>query len=169
MKNIKIVLQCEGAAQVLVGDFNGELSVGEALAALGAQNIGQGDQLLFAEDRDGPVDLHTPVQTLASGKREGGAAIVRLHQGRCPRVTVNVTFNGVTQSRDFPPVTRVAHVHQWATHNVFDMSPRDAAEHVLELVGSDERPDPDTQIGTLTSGALCAVAFDLVPFKRVEG
>ncbi|MGO4551230.1 hypothetical protein AB4059_09010 [Lysobacter sp. 2RAF19] len=169
MKNIKIVLQCEGAAQVLVGDVKGELSVGEALAALGAQNIGQGGQLLFAEDRDGPVDLHTAVQTLVSGKGEGGAPIVRLHQGRCQRVTVNVTFNGVTQSRDFPPVTRVAHVHQWATHNVFDMSPRDAAEHVLELVDSDERPDPDTQIGTLTSGALCAVAFDLVPFKRVEG
>lgn len=166
MKNIKIVLQCEGAAQVLVGDVEGQLSVGEALAALGAKSIGDG-QLVFTEGRDGPVDLHTPVQALVPGK--DGAAVVRLHQGRCQRVTVNVTFNGVTQSRDFPPVTRVAHVHQWATRTAFDMSPRDAAEHVLELVGGDERPDPDTQIGTLTSGTLCAVAFDLVPFKRVEG
>lgn len=168
MKSIKIVLQCEGAAQVLVGDFKDQLSVGEALATLGAKSIEDG-QLVFAEDCDGPVDLDTPVQALVLGKGDGGAALVRLHQGRCQRVTVNVTFNGVTESRDFPPVTRVAHVHQWATHNAFDMSPRDAAEHVLELVGSDDRPDPDTQIGTLTSGTLCAVAFDLVPFKRVEG
>jgi len=167
VKNIKIVLQCEGAAQVLVGDVGSQLSVGEALAALGAKNIGQGGQLVFAEDRDGSVGLHTPVQALVSG--EGVAAVVRLHQGRCQRVTVNVTFNGVTQSRDFPPVTRVVHVHHWATHNAFDMSPRDAAEHVLELVGSDERPDPDTQIGTLASDGLCVVTFDLVPFKRVEG
>lgn len=169
MENIKIVLQCEGAAQVLVGDVKGQLTVGEALAALGAPGIGQDGQCVFAEDHDGQVDLHMPVQTLVSGKGAGGTAVVRLHQGRCQRVTVNITFNGVTKSREFPPVTRVAHVHQWATHHAFDMSPRDAAEHVLELVGSDDRPDQDAQIGTLTSGTLCAVAFDLVPFKRVEG
>lgn len=168
MKNIKIVLQCEGAARVLVGDVKGQLSVGEALVALGTKDVGQAGQCVFAEDHDGPVDLHTPVQALVSSKGDG-PALVRLHQSRCQRVTVNVTFNGVTKSRDFPPVTRVGHVHQWATHNAFDMSPRDAAEHVLELVGGDERPDLDTQIGTLTSGTLCAVAFDLVPFKRVEG
>ena len=101
--------------------------------------------------------------------RELEGEVIRLHEGRCQRVGVSVTFNGVTKLREFPPVTRVSHVHQWATHNAFDMSPRDAAEHVLELVGGDERPDADTQIGTLTSGTLCAVAFDLVPFKRVEG
>lgn len=168
MKDIKIVLQCEGAAQVLVGDVKGQLSVGEALAALGTKDVGQAGQWVFAEDHDGPVDLDTPVQTLVSSKGDG-PALVRLHQSHCQRVTVNVTFNGVTKSRDFPPVTRVGHVHQWATHNAFGMSPRDAAEHVLELEGGDERPDPDTQIGTLTSGTLCAAAFDLVPFKRVEG
>lgn len=168
MKNIKVVLQCEGAAQVLVGDVKGQLSVGEALMALGAKDVGQPGQWVFAEDHDGPVDLLTPVQGLVSGKGDGHA-LVRLHHSRCKRVTVSVTFNGVTKSRDFPPVTRVGHVHQWATHNAFDMSPRDAAEHVLELVGGDERPDSDDQIGTLTSGTLCAVAFDLVPFKRVEG
>jgi hypothetical protein len=168
VKNIKIVLQCEGAAQVLVGDVNSLLSVGEALAALGAKDVEQADQWIFAEERDDPVDPRTLVQALVSGKGDG-PALVRLHQSRCRRVTVNVTFNGVTKSRDFPPVTRVGHVHRWATHNAFGMSPRDAAEHVLELEGGDERPDQDTQIGTLTSGTLCAVAFDLVPFKRVEG
>ncbi len=169
MRNIKIILQCEGAAQVLVGDVNGQLTVGEALTALGAKDVGQNGHWVFAEDLDESVDLHTLVQVLASGKSDEGAAVLRLHKGRCKRVKVNVTFNGVTKSRDFPPVTRVAHVHHWATHTAFEMSPRDAAEHVLELVGSDDRPDPDIQIGTLTSGTLCAVAFDLVPFKRVEG
>lgn len=169
MKSIKIILQCEGAAEVLDGDVEDQLTVSEALAVLGAKDIGQDGRLVFAEDRDGPVDLHTPVQGLVPSKSEGGVAVVRLHHGRCRHVTINVTFNGVTKSRDFPPVTRVAHVHHWATHNAFEMSQRDAAEHVLELVDSDDRPDPDTQIGTLTSGKLCAVAFDLVPFKRVEG
>jgi len=175
VKNLKIVLQCEGAAQLLVGDVKGQQTVGEALKALGAQHTGQEGYLVFAEGRDGPIDLHAPVQTMAAGKDndkdrdKGQNEVIRLHEGRCQRVSVSVTFNGVTQSREFPPVTRVVHVHQWATHNAFDMSPRDAAEHVLELVGGDDRPDADTQIGTLTSGTLCAVAFDLVPFKRVEG
>lgn len=169
MKNIKIVLQCEGSAEVLVGDVNSELTVGEVLAILGAKDIGQDGLWIFAEDSDDPVDLNMPVQVLVPGKGEGSAEVVRLHQGRCQRVTVSVIFNGVTKSRDFPPVTRVAHVHHWATHNAFEMSPRDASEHVLELVGSNDRPDLDTQIGTLTSGTLCSVAFNLVPFKRVEG
>jgi hypothetical protein len=168
VKNIKIVLQREGAAQVLVGDVDDQVSVGEALKLLGAKDVGQDGAQVLAEEHDGPVDLHTPVKALV-GKGEGGAKVVRLHVGRCQRVSVSVTFNGVIQSRDFPPVTRVAHVHQWATHNAFDMSTRDAAEHVLEVVGTDERPDADTQIGTLTPGTVCAVAFDLVPFKRVEG
>lgn len=167
MKNIKIVLQREGAAQVLVGDVKSQQTVDEALKELGVTHIEQ--DLLHAEDHDGPLELKTPVQALVLGKGEGGPALVRLHQGRCQRVSVNVTFNGVTKSRDFPPVTRVGHVHKWATHNAFEMSPRDAAEHVLELEGGDERPDSDAQIGTLTDGTLCAVAFDLVPFKRVEG
>lgn len=175
MKNFKIVLQCEGAAQVLVGDVKGQKTVGEALKALGTQHTGQEGYLVFAEGVDGPIDLHVPVQTLAAGKSQdkgqdqGQGEVIRLHEGRCQRVSVSVTFNGVTKSREFPPVMRVSHVHQWATHNAFDMSPRDAAEHVLELVGSDDRPDADTQVGTLTSGTLCVVAFDLVPFKRVEG
>lgn len=169
MKNIKIVMQCEGAAQVLVRDVKGQLSVGEALVELGVKDAGQNGQLIFAEGRDKPVEMKTPVLSLVSNKGEGEPDLVRLHQGRCQRVSVNVTFNGVTKSRQFPPVTRVGHVHQWATHNAFEMSPRDAAEHVLELEGGDERPDVDTQIGTLTDGTLCAVSFDLVPFKRVEG
>lgn len=167
MKDIKIVLQREHAAQLLICDVKGQQTVGEALAALGISDIGQ--NLIHAEDHDGPVELKTSVQALVAGKGEGGPALVRLHLGRCKRVSVNVTFNGVTKSRDFPPVTRVGHVHKWATHKAFEMSPRDAAEHVLELEGGDERPDSDTQIGTLTDGKCCTVSFDLVPFKRVEG
>jgi hypothetical protein len=167
VKNIKIVFQREGAALVLVGDVKSQQTVGEALKALGVTDIVR--DLIHAEDYDGPVELTMPVQALVSGKGEGGPALVRLHQGRCQRVSANVTFNGVTKSRDFPPVTRVGHVHQWATHNAFEMSPRDAAEHVLELEGGDERPDADAQIGTLTACTVCVVAFDLVPFKRVEG
>ena len=114
MKDIKIVLQREHAAQLLVCEMKGQQTVGEALGALGISDIGQ--NLIHAEHHDGPVELKTSVQALVAGKAEGGPALVRLHLGRCKRVSVNVTFNGVTKSRDFPPVTRVGHVHKWATH-----------------------------------------------------
>jgi hypothetical protein len=40
---------------------------------------------------------------------------------------------------------------------------------VLQIQGTTIRPDRDVHIGTLTQGHACAVAFDLVPCKRVEG
>jgi hypothetical protein len=40
---------------------------------------------------------------------------------------------------------------------------------VLQIQGTTIRPDRDAHIGTLTQGHTCAVAFDLVPCKRVEG
>jgi hypothetical protein len=48
------------------------------------------------------------------------------------------------------------------------MSPVDASEHVLQITGTTDRPDPDVQIGALVSGC-CELAFSLVPVKRVEG
>jgi hypothetical protein len=49
------------------------------------------------------------------------------------------------------------------------MDPGDAAEHVLQLTGTADRPDADTHIGALASCPDCRLAFDLVPLKRVEG
>jgi hypothetical protein len=49
------------------------------------------------------------------------------------------------------------------------MDPKDAAEHVLQLCNSTDRPPSDTPLHQLVHGPHCALCFDLVPEKRVEG
>lgn len=94
----------------------------------------------------------------------------RVHVNRCRKVNVSVTFNGKEISETFPPAATMKRVKRWAVGSKgFNMSDVDAAEHVLQLSGSAERPDEDIHIGTLVSGAQCVVSFDLVPKIRVEG
>lgn len=45
----------------------------------------------------------------------------------------------------------------------------DRGEHVLQICESAKRPEPMTQIGTLTKDGVCALCFDLVPAERIEG
>ncbi len=94
---------------------------------------------------------------------------LRLHVTHCRHIEVSVRFNGEDAKRRFPPSATVARVHHWAARRAFHLTPRDAAEHVLQLQGTVKRPDRDVHIGTLAEGKMCAVAFDLVPRKRVEG
>ena len=94
---------------------------------------------------------------------------LRLHVTRCRHIEVTVRFNGEDAARRFPPSATVERVRRWAARRAFHLSPRDAAEHVLQIQGTTIRPDRDVHIGTLTKGETCAVAFDLVPCKRVEG
>ena len=93
---------------------------------------------------------------------------------RPPRVEessrlIQVRFNGETEKRHFTPSATVERVKRWAARRAFHLSPRDAAEHVLQIKGTTTRPDRDVHVGTLTHGHSCAVAFDLVPSQRVEG
>jgi hypothetical protein len=94
---------------------------------------------------------------------------LKLHVTRCRHVEVSVRFNGETAKRRFPPSATIGRVHHWAARRKFDLSPRDAAEHVLQIHGTHKRPDRDVHVGSLTVGKVCSVEFDLVPRKRVEG
>ena len=123
----------------------------------------EGDFHVFLEDQD---EVLHPDSRLPEGK-EGQP--IRLHVHRCHRVEVTVTFNGVTKEHEFGPGKTIASVKKWATSKAFEMDPGDAAEHVLQLAGTTDRPEPDTHIGSLATCPDCRLDFDLVPLKRVEG
>jgi hypothetical protein len=59
-------------------------------------------------------------------------------------------------------------VKAWAAQT-FKLSAKDAAEHVLQLCNSTDRPPSDTPLHQLVHGHGCELCFDLVPEKRVEG
>jgi hypothetical protein len=49
------------------------------------------------------------------------------------------------------------------------MTPEEASEHVLQILGTQDRPSPGTHLGALTKCPHCRLAFDLVPDQRVNG
>jgi hypothetical protein len=90
-----------------------------------------------------------------------------LHVSRCRKVDVSVSYNGKTKALELAPSRTVGAVKLLAAIKLFGMSEHDAAEHVLQLAGTDTRPDTDIHIGSLAR--RCKIAFDLVPHVRVEG
>lgn len=165
MKTIEILLQGEHIPdiQIVHVDHNGGIAALLAEAARHRTCNADGEMLVFIEDEDEPLTHECGLP-----RRHGDGGPPRLHVHRCRRVEVSVMFNGVKEDRQLGPGKTVAAVKRWAA-KAFGMAPADAAEHVLQLVGTSDRPDADTHIGALASCPECMVAFDLVPLKRVEG
>jgi hypothetical protein len=171
MRSIDVFVQGEDIAEILVGRAAPIHSLAEALANLERTVPQREGLLIFVEDMHTPIDPETIVEELLPLCADEEAILMplRLHVTRCRHVEVSVRFNGEHVKRRFPPGVTVGRVHHWAARRAFGLSPRDAAEHVLQIHGTQKRPDRDVHIGTLTGGATCSVAFDLVPRKRVEG
>ena len=49
------------------------------------------------------------------------------------------------------------------------MSAEDAGEHLLQIVGTQDRPAHGVHLGALVVSPDCKIAFDLVPDQRVNG
>jgi len=163
---IEVFLQIEGnrAIGIVKADENGTLR--ELLHSARQQGLAipEAPEIVLLEDGDDEILLD---RTLAE---VGIHHHSHIHVHRCHRVQVAVTFNGLTKNRDFSPASTVGKVKTWATSSDgFNLSKIDASEHALQLSGTTDRPDEDVHIGTLTTAATCAVSFDLVPKKRVEG
>lgn len=165
MKRTEILLQGEHIPDIVVIEFGRGEGVMEVLAAAAEHRSreAEGEFYVFAEESDEPLGHGDKLP-----EREDGHP-VRLHVHRCRRIAVAVTFNGATKEHSFGPGTPVAAVKKWAAIAAFGMDPGDAAEHVLQIAGTTDRPEPDTHIGTLVTCPDCRLAFDLVPLKRVEG
>lgn len=165
MKKTEVLLQGESIPDIQVVKLDRDKRVKDVIVAAAAHRSQECDGKfnLFVEDGDEPLSPDDALPETDDGHP------VRLHVHRCRRVEVSVTFNGVTKEHRFGPGTTVAAVKKWAAIAAFGMDPADAAEHVLQIGGTADRPEPDTHIGALVTCPDCHVQFDLVPLKRVEG
>lgn len=132
----------------------------DALAALDI--VLDGDTHVFVDDDDEPLQLKG--RAVLERIRRG----CRLHIVKCRKVKVAVNFLDKTEEKAFAPGARVKKVKAWAVKQ-FGLDGNDAAEHVLQLCGTTDRPGSDTPLHALTRHGACTVCFDLVPEKRVEG
>lgn len=118
--------------------------------------------ILFHDEDDDPIEWH-------GHKRpphiKHGA---KLHLARCRKIAVTIHYLEQTKQHGFAPGARVRRVKAWAVDH-FKLAERDAAEHVLQICGSTDRPPTDTPLHKLVTRGHCEVCFDLVPDIRVEG
>ncbi|MGQ4878869.1 hypothetical protein ACOJCM_09910 [Billgrantia sp. LNSP4103-1] len=165
MKTTEILLQGEHIPDIQIVEIEAGKGVHDVLkAATKHRNCEvEGDFHVFPEDSDEPL-----AQDASLPEAEVGHP-ARLHVHRCRQIEVEVSFNGTTHEHKFGPGKTIETLKKWAALNGFGMAPGDAAEHVLQLSGTNDRPEPDTHIGTLVSCPNCKLNFDLVPLKRVEG
>jgi hypothetical protein len=163
MSKISVFIQAHGRPGILEAELSQTATLGELHDALTALGITiDGETFIFIDDAEeqaqGP--RHEPLPGLKHG--------CRIHVSHCRRIKTTANFLNKTAEREFPPGARVRAVKEWAVHK-FEMNSKDAAEHVLQVCNSTERPVSDTPLHQLVHGHGCAVCFDLVPEKRVEG
>ena len=163
MKSIDLFYQGEGLGEIKHLELEPNATFATLKARLAETHGAAPDSLLFLEDEDDPVDDGARVKDRATAKG------LKVHVHRCRHVEVNVSFNGETAERRFPPSATIARVKRWAAERKFGMTDEEAGEHVLQLAGSHDRPAPGAHIGALTDGKVCGLAFDLVADERVNG
>lgn len=144
-------------------EADGDATLGAIKAQIVAKHACDADVLLFREDGDEPVD-----ETL-SAKTAAGPSGAKLHVHACRHIDITVAFAGRTAKRKFAPGTTVGRVKQWAAEHEFGLTKDDAAEHVLQIASTGDRPAPGTHIGSIAHCPDCRIAFDLVPDQRING
>jgi hypothetical protein len=163
MSTILIFIHAHDRPEVLEAEISAAATLGELHDALEVLGVAvDAETFIFIDEAEEHEqgERHHRLHHAKHGSR--------VHVGRCKRIATTVNFLDKTEEREFPLGARVRAVKEWAAH-VCDMDPKDAAEHVLQLCNSTDRPPTDTPLHQLVHGHHCALCFDLVPEKRVEG
>ena len=158
-----IFIQVHGRPGIAEAELAEAATLGDLQDALTAAGVVlDAETFIFVDESDrneeGARDRHV------EGIKHG----CRIHVSRCKRIKTTVHYLDQTAEREFAPGARVRRVKEWAVHT-FHLTPKDAAEHVLQICNSTKRPASDTPLHELVENHKCSVCFDLVPEKRVEG
>ena len=93
---------------------------------------------------------------------------LRVHLHRLKGLDVIVRYAGRDVRRTFRPSATIARVKKWAAQEL-GISASDAAELMLQIAGTSQRPDADVHLGSLVKAPARSITFDLVPAPRVQG
>jgi hypothetical protein len=162
MSELILFVQVQGDTRIIEVTVPENITESDLHEALSRAGLSVGPELfVFIDEEEEDVSRE---KNCPSSVRHGS----RVHVARCRRIKTTVHFLDKTIEREFSPGARVRSVKKWATRE-FHLDHKDAAEHVLQVCKSTERPASDTPLHALVKGHDCAVCFDFVPEKRVEG
>lgn len=156
--NIRIFLQSEFLDGVEVIELDEHAGHAELHSAIRARVGHQEELFVFIEDNDGEHALQD-LERLVDG--------LCVHAHRRKEIHVVVRYVGRTVRRAFRPAATVGRVKTWALEEL-GISESDGAELMLQVAGTDTRPDVDVHIGTLARHRH-EVTLDLVPSPRING
>ena len=163
MKSITLFIQVQGRPGVSEIQLPEGFSVGELLKSLQELNVPiDAETLIFVGEASEHLDCHHHEAKCVC--RHGA----RVHVCRCHRVQCTVHYLDKTAKHKFAPGVRIRTVKEWAVRH-FHLDANDAAEHVLQVCCSSDRPTTEISLQQLVIGRDCSVCFDLVPETRVEG
>ena len=157
MKNvIFLAIETEAVDRVRLGETP---VVADLLRFLEKERgIDVAELLVFKEDCDEPLEHHHPLH---------GHDHPVFHAHRCRHLDAAVHYGPQTFKRRFAPSATIAKVTRWAVDEA-SLGREEAEEHVLQVHGSTEQPPASAHLGSLAKKG-CAVAFDLVRKKLVQG
>jgi hypothetical protein len=93
---------------------------------------------------------------------------LRIHLHRLKVIEVTVRYAGRDVRRPFRPSATIGRIKKWSAHEL-GIAPSDASELMLQVSGTDNRPDPDVHVGSLAPYPQHRLTFDLVPSPRING
>lgn len=163
MAKLIVFIHTHDRPGILEAELTEAATIGELYAVFAALGIKiDAETFVFVDESEHhqSSDHHRPVGGLKHGSR--------IHVCRCKRIKTSVHYLDKTETHEFTPGARVKAVKERAVLT-FKLNPKDAAEHVLQICGSPNRPSTDTRLSELLKPHECALCFDLVPEKRVEG
>lgn len=145
---------------------------GEEPDIVGVEASAKVRELLAGQDPDAKVWIEDSEEEIDPDLTLEEAGIRHRHhvyRGRCRRVEVVVRFNG-EHTREFGPNSTIKKVFHWASgKKAFDLSPEQAAKHVLAVPGADHFLADGVHVGSLITPGTCKVVLDLCPRERFEG
>ena len=162
MSKITVFVQVYGTSKIHELALAEALTVAELDAELKKHGIAvDEDTVIFVDDtvEHESREPHRPISSMKHGSR--------VHVSRCKKIEVTVNFVGQDAKHHFVPGQRVRAVKDWAVKH-YHLAPKDAADHVLQIFKSSDRPASDTPLNQLVHDT-CAICFDLVAEKRIEG
>ena len=162
---VRVYIQSEYFPDIKKIELEDDASLEElkdAALALLPQGTNISELSLSIEDED--IDLNV-IKFIKQLKNKHG---IRVHLHRCKQIEVHIQHGIQILKSLFRPATSVGYIRLWAGRKL-GMQPADIAEHVLQISGTNEQPDVDVHIGTLTKRPNCSLTFDFVPAHRING
>ena len=158
---IQVFLQSELLSDIEVLEIEAEVGhVGLRDACVNKLGTTPTEELfLFIEDDDDERPFEK-LERLPDG--------LRVHLHRLKGIDVVVRYGGRDVRRAFRPSATIGRIKHWSTHEL-GIKGSDATELMLQISGSDMRPDADIHVGSLAKAPAHSVVFDLVPSPRVNG